>query len=243
MSETGAWMPLYWGDYLSDTTHLTTEEHGAYFLLIGSYWRRGRALPDDDDFLAATTKSTKFVWRKLRNKLSPFFEISNGIWTHKRIEKEILRCSGRLKSARANGRAGGLATKQRAGRRPPTQSQSQSQSHKQQNIKDPPTPQTGGYAFEGKVIKLKQEDFNRWQEAYPHLNGTMAGVLTSRDDWYAQPENEQARKRWFQATSQWLAKLNQEAHERTPKKHKPISNVMAGTPEFYAMYEMPQPEK
>lgn len=111
MADNGIWMPLYWGDYLADTTHLTTEQHGAYLLLIAAYWRRGQPLPDDDSFLAACVKATPQKWRggRLREVVGALFEISGGVWRHKRVDNEILKSTERLKSARANGRAGGVA--------------------------------------------------------------------------------------------------------------------------------------
>ena len=107
--ETGAWMPMYWGDYFGDTMHLTTEEHGAYLLLLGIYWRRAKGLPDDDKWLASVTKMTTKKWKMVRPNIIEFFDISDGLLIHKRVEKEILRSSGRLQSARVAGRAGGLA--------------------------------------------------------------------------------------------------------------------------------------
>ena len=88
MAKADIWMPLYIGDYLADTTRLTTEQHGAYLLLIMDYWRNGSP-PDDDSILASVCRTTSQNWKKLRPALVCFFDVINGHWTHTRIEKEI----------------------------------------------------------------------------------------------------------------------------------------------------------
>lgn len=82
------WMPLYVADYLADTTRLTTEQHGAYMLLIMDYWRNG-ALPDDDIALSNITRLTIQAWKKHRSTLERMFQIRDGFWHHKRVEREL----------------------------------------------------------------------------------------------------------------------------------------------------------
>ncbi|SAL10355.1 hypothetical protein AWB73_00098 [Caballeronia turbans] len=84
------WMPLYIGDYLADTSRLTTEQHGAYLLLIMDYWRNG-APPDDDEVLRNITRFSKFLWKKNRAILENFFAVKDGRWTHSRIDEEIAK--------------------------------------------------------------------------------------------------------------------------------------------------------
>lgn len=82
------WMPLYIGDYLADTTRLTTEQHGAYLLLIMDYWKSGR-LPDNDQVLCQITRMKPDAWSNARAMLEKFFSIENGLWIHYRIEREM----------------------------------------------------------------------------------------------------------------------------------------------------------
>lgn len=84
------WMKMYWGDYARDTGHLNAAGHGAYLMLIKHYWCTGAPIPDDDDELwrIACCDSRK-DWIKLRPKIIRLFKPADGLWHHKRIEKEL----------------------------------------------------------------------------------------------------------------------------------------------------------
>ena len=88
MQKADIWMPLYIGDYLADTARLTTEQHGAYLLLLMDYWRSGR-LPDNDQVLAQISKLSPDAWINAKAMLMQFFSIKDGYWIHARVEKEL----------------------------------------------------------------------------------------------------------------------------------------------------------
>jgi uncharacterized protein YdaU (DUF1376 family) len=111
------WMPIYIGDYLGDTMRLTTEQHGAYLLMLMEYWRTG-PLPDDDDELAAITKLDVDRWLAHRKKLSRFFVIEDGVWRQKRIERELAAAQSRRKAATENGKKGGRPPKGKTQKKP-----------------------------------------------------------------------------------------------------------------------------
>jgi uncharacterized protein YdaU (DUF1376 family) len=100
------WMPLYVGDYLGDTGHLTTAQHGAYLLLMMHYWRKGE-LPDDDRQLSKITKLPLKTWCEYRSTLQDFFHDG---WKHKRIDAELEKMTRvSLKRAIA-GQKGGIGS-------------------------------------------------------------------------------------------------------------------------------------
>lgn len=99
------YMPLYVADYMSDAAHLSTLEHGAYLLLIMTYWQRGEALPDDDKKLARICRTDARTWTRLRPVLAEFFTVGCSKWLHNRVERELH--SYRDKSLKR--RKGGLA--------------------------------------------------------------------------------------------------------------------------------------
>ena len=80
-------MPMYWDAYLADTTHLTTEEHGAYMLLLAAMWRRDGSVPDDDKDNARIIGLTVAKWRKIKSRLSVFLIVKDGMITQKNLQK------------------------------------------------------------------------------------------------------------------------------------------------------------
>jgi uncharacterized protein YdaU (DUF1376 family) len=100
------WMPLYVGDYLGDTGHLTTAQHGAYLLLMMHYWRKGE-LPDDDRQLCKIAKLPLKTWCQYRATLQDFFYEG---WKHKRIDAELAKMMRVSEKRAIAGQKGGIGS-------------------------------------------------------------------------------------------------------------------------------------
>jgi len=99
-------MPFFIGDYLADTTDLTTEEHGAYLLILMDLWRRRGATTSDHAKLARIAKLTPAKWRTTWETLSRFFVIEGDTLRQKRLTKELEKAVGRRKAASESGARG-----------------------------------------------------------------------------------------------------------------------------------------
>lgn len=162
------WMPIYIGDYLADTMHLSAEEHGAYLLAIMHYWKSGGAFPKSQlQNICRCSDVTLHV-------TLTFFQEKDGFLHHKRIDKELARsleARDKNKNKTANATAARLA-KAKAGAEAKakrndvttnvtlnvTKSQSQSQSQSQ----SPSKPKTQSNQ-EGDFLNFKGDlgfDFN-----------------------------------------------------------------------------------
>ena len=89
-------MPLYIGDYLADTTHLTQAEHGAYLLLLMAMWRAGGKLPANDPQLARFCRCTGPQWNRIRETILAFFEWDDGCLTQRRLSAELTKYEATL---------------------------------------------------------------------------------------------------------------------------------------------------
>lgn len=214
---TAPWMPLYVADYLADTLHLSTIQHGAYDLLIMHYWRHG-GLPDDDRQLAAITKMRSGEWAKHRPIIAAFFQDR---WRHKRIDAELKRTAdvasayaSRARQA-ANARWSKHAPSNATGMHDECLSVpiSQPQSQKEEDTANAVPSSSKTYAFESGIIRLSEKDFTQWKASYEHLD--VGAELLGISEWA-----EQQGDRWFHATKALLAKRNREARAAAEKADK-----------------------
>lgn len=101
--KSNSWMPFNPGDYLRDTGHLTTIEHGAYLLLLFHAWTHDGVLSNDDARLRNITKLGVKAWNTYALTIRSFFYISGEsgeVLRHRRIDRELAK-SGKFAAQRS----------------------------------------------------------------------------------------------------------------------------------------------
>lgn len=167
-----AWMPLWIGAYLADTMTLTTQQHGAYLLLLFAYWRNRGPLDDDDEDLASVVKASSLEWKKLRPKLERFFIVADGRWSHKRADDELQKAGIRKAAAVTKAQAAAEARWAKTREQSSSNAPGDAPSIHQALLKDCPTPSP-----EEKVSK-------------PSASHPPGGGRRFDDFWLTWPKNE-----------------------------------------------------
>jgi len=105
-NKTDIWLPIYVGDYLADTMHLTTEQHGAYFLLILAYWKNRGMLAKSR--VQGIVRMDKDSWTINRGVVEELFDVKSfpNFWYHKRIEQELQKAYIRRQASENRGKKG-----------------------------------------------------------------------------------------------------------------------------------------
>lgn len=102
-------MQLYVADYLADTQHLTTEQNGAYMLLLMTMWRNAGSLPNDEKKLARIARVTLKRWHIIADDVMEFFDIQGDIVTQKRLVEEFQKAVSKSEKRKTSGSLGGKA--------------------------------------------------------------------------------------------------------------------------------------
>jgi uncharacterized protein YdaU (DUF1376 family) len=90
------WMPIFWGDFLANTMHLSAQEAGAYLFLIAHAWENEGEIPGDWIRLARIAHVRQNHWKSTWKALEQFFEPLYGEslirgYSHKRVLIELHR--------------------------------------------------------------------------------------------------------------------------------------------------------
>jgi uncharacterized protein YdaU (DUF1376 family) len=96
-------LPVWTDAYLADTRHLSTLEHGAYFLLMMEAWRRPTcSLPDDDVMLARLAGLDAATWSTVKPVVMEMWKLDRRrkVWTQKRLSQEREYVSEKSRSQR-----------------------------------------------------------------------------------------------------------------------------------------------
>lgn len=109
MMKQNNWMPLHIGDYLRDTGHLTTCEHGAYFLLLCHAWTHDGVLPNDEARLLNIAKMDVRPWRRSSATLRAFFYVDGDTLRHRRVDRELAKSKDISDRRSAAGKASAVA--------------------------------------------------------------------------------------------------------------------------------------
>lgn len=164
-------MPLFIGDYLADTSRLTTEQHGAYLLLLMDYWRNGPP-PDDNGTLAQITRLSFDAWSNARAKLEQFFTIENGVWRQKRVDEEMASAAVNKGKASAKAKAAADARWGKDEKNAPSNAPSKTQAMLEECPLPSPSPsQTTTSKPSVKKPDEYPKEFEAAWEAYPPRSG------------------------------------------------------------------------
>lgn len=107
------WMPFFIGDYLGDTAHLSTEQHGAYLLLLLAAWKRKGTLPNDPAQLATIARLPLPRWRQHAPVIVALFKVSGDQLLQGRLVEEYEKALAANAAQKENGKRGGRPKKEK----------------------------------------------------------------------------------------------------------------------------------
>lgn len=217
-------IPLYVADYLADTSHLTTLEHGAYMLILMAVWRAGGNIPDDDKRLAAICKLTPDEWREISATIKEFFTVKSGKVSHKRIDKELVAYNSKIEQKKT-------AAEKRWNKSKDMSHADASNAH----MREPCGSHAGAMLTQNSELNTKKQTkkeiedpvFNDCWKAFPHVKTRMSKSKALAEYSKLPPDEQKALPQAIKSFSSGLRERDREyvpAMERWLRdgKHRPF---------------------
>ncbi|AUX76387.1 YdaU family protein [Sinorhizobium fredii] len=227
-------MQLYVSDFIGDTLHLSTEQIGAYMLLLMAMWNAGGRLPNDDAKLARVVRMSVKKWKSIEADLLGFFDVEGGEITHNRLTKEIQKSERKSQSRADAGAKGGSAKalKDKEARlanasvlpqhSPDTITRDNTSSLRSDVCPEPeksaPASPTAIElpAVNGEMVSISEADVAEWSDAFPAVN--VRQQLAAMRSWLnANPKNRKTPKGMKRFVVSWLSR----DQDRGGGRHQP----------------------
>jgi len=208
------YIPFNIADFLADdkVSLMSTEEVGAYILLLCRAWQQERpgSLPDNDEYLATWTRLPQLRWNQIKGKvLLPFWynkSYPGGEWVQLRMARDHANVTKTLEQRSKAGKKGAEARWSKESMRSQCDGNAKeervkvkgkSTTKKQQLDWD----ETGGFLY------VTDEQKSGWSEAYPYVD--VDGELKKMHQWLvSNPSNRKTRKGLPRFITSWLNRAN-----------------------------------
>lgn len=210
------WFPSL---YSEATLHLNLEQDAIYRRLIDWYMTSRMPLPCHANALARICQISLDKWQEHSQIVLPFFHKMGDKYHHKRCDIELDRQDGTSKKLSDAAKKAHETRKQNKenqrlislGNTMVAIEERRGEEKESKGEKNP-LP----YRFEGRVIKLSELDFKRWETSFKNIN--LLSELQKRDDWLAL--NPQKQANWFLSTSSYFAKIDGSRKTKKPTGHR-----------------------
>lgn len=230
MTDRRSWFKFYPDDFIAGTTELSAHDAGVYIKLLARMYARDGFVKNDPEALSRLCGTRPMRFKKALETLIESGKIieDGSTLTNKRVQKEVQVVATIVTSASENAKKRwdkekkGKTNKNKARPKNPHKDRTlfadTDGMHARRNpepdkkypsdIKKDAGAKAGEYAFDGRVIRLDRDDFDRWKKSFAHIPD-LTGELQRHDDYLAGLEPGKLGN-WFARTSAFLANRNTE---------------------------------
>ncbi len=216
-----AFLPLFTGDYLKKTRHLTPQKHGVYLLLLIHCWDTKGPLPFDEQECAgiANCRSADEI-DSLRYILAKYFIRMEDGWYNERCQQEIEKSIAIADKRADAGRIGGTVRAKHLKEKKNEASANQTLANAKQvsltltptltptlTLTDNVEPSAKGRGSRF-ALTAPPDSWRTWTGEHFPTASCDRTFARFRDHWIAQPGQKGVKTDWFATWRNWLRRDN-----------------------------------